>query len=764
LLSMTLQPIDDNSASAQMVCNVHINNPLGAKAGMQIFEVDMSLNMSYLGQTIASATTGKTTVPGSPTVYGKGTIKTPAAIAMSLPSKGAALARLAKDMVQKESITLGISGHTDTLAECSALGYQMHVSAIPVELPNLKAKPPLPAITVQGMGGLKDVQVVKHTIPGNAPDNTEGCAHTCGIQLEVTAMVNNPAPFGLNIGTMNAHIENGDGVILGRVSGKDVNMNPGSNTIAMTGRISPQGPAALSAAEVFFSNYFRNVKQTTKVVGIDASPSTVQWLHDVVNGLELKTTFPGAGDGFSVLTNLEILAMSMDLSATSDPRITATIKAKMQMPDGVDISIIKDVLSADMTFQMIDPSNGKTVGVVQASSSVKYANGYMTATVASTPLKVTDAGAMGQLIQDLLLSPTKELKMTGTASPIAITNMGKMKLTNTPFSGKTLARGFNAFKDLKTGASLMKVMNLDVVGGKDGSLNLESDCEVTNPSNVAASLGAVTLELWTTEGGVWPSVKVGLLHIDDFALGANFDGTYVTKFKKLKVTYTAPTGSGAAAGRNFLSQFVAGKVQNVVVRGPKDGSGSNIGLLKQALQNFKTSSSAPGLVKNRLLEQGIMHIPNLLHAKDLPTDLIVQNPLTAAMTVKYTNCAISACKKLDGKNEFCAEYFPDPVGWYTPDLIDEVVPGNGKVTLKTHPVKLHKLLSPEMIKTAFNSLGDGSRIKLRGNMTLLVGNTEMTVDYSEEDVPICLDYPFHSCKNWSPGKNTTTLPPTELVV
>merc|ERR1740130_2466122 len=98
--------------------------------------------------------------------------------------------------------------------------------------------------------------------------------------------------------------------------------------------------------------------------------------------------FPGAGDGFSVLTDIDIQAMSLSLSATNSPMISATIAATMQMPKGVNISIISDVTSADMEFDMVDPDTGKAlahVAVTSDKAQIQYSTGKMTATLSATP-------------------------------------------------------------------------------------------------------------------------------------------------------------------------------------------------------------------------------------------------------------------------------------------------------------------------------------------------------------------------------------------
>jgi len=159
----------------------------------------------------------------------------------------------------------------------------------------------------------------------------------------------------------------------------------------------------------------------------------------------------------------------------------------MQMPAGVSISIIKDVTSAQMSFDMIDADTNKVVANVNAKSQVKYSNGALVASFAPTDVTVKDSGGFSNLLKELMLTKSKDVLLAGTASPHAITNMGEMQFEDVPFSGKTTLVGFNSFQD-GSGKPLMKVTGLDVTGGSSGSLDLSIDVEVTNPSIVQLRL------------------------------------------------------------------------------------------------------------------------------------------------------------------------------------------------------------------------------------------------------------------------------------
>merc|ERR1719478_2052343 len=100
-----------------------------------------------------------------------------------------------------------------------------------------------------------------------------------------------------------------------------------------------------------------------------------------------------------------------------------------------------------------------------------------------------------------------------------------------------------------------------------------------------------------------------------------------------------------------------------------------------------------------------------------------------------SHCDIYPCKNFDSSGKKCTEYYKESTGFYSPNSFAEVVPGHGQHTLKMHTVRLYSLLTAEMIETTFKGAGHGSFIHLHGYFVLKVGETEITVDYDEWDVP-----------------------------
>mmetsp|Transcript_25913 Transcript_25913/g.53923 ORF Transcript_25913/g.53923 Transcript_25913/m.53923 type:complete len:1167 (-) Transcript_25913:43-3543(-) len=757
--SATISPVNNDALNMAMVADVSMQNPLGPESPLYITEVNMVVDMSYAGATVGTAKTFDTNVPEPNEVKGNSVLTVPAFALLELPDKGAALTKFAKDLINLDSLDTGLLGDTSTVAYCPALGYSMNIAGVPIVLPNEDTAPPLPPVSVQGMGGLKDVSILSYSISGVVPDGTDGCTEMCGLVMGVTARVNNPSPFGLEIGTLNGELRDGNGVTLGTV-GTDPATNfvlsPGINNVTMTGKMSPQGDDAILAAADFMSAYMNNSAQVTTVYGTDAGDTTVSWLNDIVNGVELSALFPGAGDDFEALTEIDIKSMDMELTADGRVRAASTVRARLNVPPEVDQSIILDVDFSGMKFDLIDVDSLSHLGRIElevADVPVIYEDGYITATFDKTDLVIKDFEGMQKCVKDLMVGPSKNVLMKGTASPHVKTGMGVLQLSEVPFEGQTIMYGYNNLLDPVSGDPEMKITKIDIASGETGKLNMLIDVEVINPSNVKPELGAVTMELWTyNETDADSGFKIGEVTVEDFILDANEDKNAVTTFKAVPATYITPTDGKKSedAGSLFLSNFVSGINQTAALRGAADGSGTDRDLLKPALAAMRSSSDVPGLVGN-LLRRSTMHLPNPFghdSLYNLPTDLYVYNPFSADMTMTSSHCDIYPCKEYaDDSYTKCKTWYEESAGYYTPDALDETVKAGETKKLDTKEVKLNSILSREMIQTLFSSAGGGALIKLNGTMGVSVGDFHMDVYVAEHDVPICLAYAgsLHDC-------------------
>jgi hypothetical protein len=243
--------------------------------------------------------------------------------------------------------------------------------------------------------------------------------------------------------------------------------------------------------------------------------------------------------------------------------------------------------------------------------------------------------------------------------------------------------------------------------------------------------------------------KIGYVVIDDFTMEANEERTAVTSFYNVPAVYQLEkdTDEAKLASRKFLSSFVSGDDQTAAAHGPADGSGTDLDLLKPAILALSTSATVPGL-PDLVLTQSTMY-NEVLHVATgkLRTTLYVTNPFSAEMTVTGTECEIYPCKTLvnagqDFSQMSCDEYYgaDRSAGLYTDKFGDPVVaPGKSFFTMPDKDVTLHNIVTHagELLET-LNRAGDtGDFINLSGTLEAIIGEFVQTIDFHQEDVPIC---------------------------
>ena len=120
------------------------------------------------------------------------------------------------------------------------------------------------------------------------------------------------------------------------------------------------------------------------------------------------------------MSDISIDTMAMELAADADPLMSATLEARMNLPEQVTFPI--NVISAGMAFELVDGgvscASGSVASVpVDYEASTDYNGGQITLSTGDMTLSVLDEDAMSSLIADLLLTTSKTVTMKGTAAP-----------------------------------------------------------------------------------------------------------------------------------------------------------------------------------------------------------------------------------------------------------------------------------------------------------------------------------------------------------
>jgi len=729
--SVLITPNTSTSLTMTMDISISVSNPLGNTSPINIISVDMTVALWYNKSYVGTALTGPTKVPKPNTVIGEDTIRMNTSAEMRLNDQGIELAKFATDLTKVKTMELDLDGSSRTEVFSHALGWSIDVEALPVDI----------TVTFPGMNGLRGVKILEYSLSGNVPDDTDGCKSLCGVYLTLRAELFNPSPFGLVIGELNCNVANMDGVMLGKVGTTNLTLDGNStNALTMAGRLAPKN---LTAAASFMSTYMSKVSQITKIVGLDAGSSQVNWLQMVAKTLELKAQFPGADDRYQMLAECEIWTLSMAISEDGIVTVAGKISALFQLPEQVSSSVVINIKTLTMQFELIDIKSSLVLGKVSVdTSTVAYNKSVqiVTITFEAAKMVVKNENKFEDLLVDLLTLPSKTVRFSGIVSPNVATNMGMLQLKNVPFTVETVLYGVNSFLDEKTEKSLIHVESIDVVNGKDGALDLLLDVSVTNPGNIALSIGKTILQLWTSTG-----YYLGDLTILNFNLKANSERSAVTQFHNIPAIIITPTNRSAiAAQRLFLSNWLSGVDQIADLRGTTESS--SISILKPVFAIFSTFNKIPGL-NDRMIRKGTLTLLTV-NVQKLPTVLEVHNPFSAILTITAAHAELVACKQLSDDAKRCSKYFDSSLGYYTPDKIVEEIPPELNWSLGPHSSYLYSIFSSQVFQVLMNSISVGSFVNVKGTLDITVGDFSTQLDYFINDVPICIKFLWHTCESF----------------
>eukprot|EP00811_Abedinium_folium_P015429 NODE_2438_length_2213_cov_2.468360.p1 GENE.NODE_2438_length_2213_cov_2.468360~~NODE_2438_length_2213_cov_2.468360.p1 ORF type:complete len:543 (+),score=159.23 NODE_2438_length_2213_cov_2.468360:184-1812(+) len=535
---------------------------------------------------------------------------------------------------------------------------------------------------------------------------------------------------------------------LGVATAENMSLLPGDTAVQMLGRLAPDESAWPDAAQ-FMSGYMRGEAQNCTIVGVDAGSNPSQWVHDTMNGLTLQALFPGAGSAFlesgGALRDVEIITLDMNFDEDGTPFVGFTCDARLVVPPEVDISIIKDITAAGLTFQMIDEGVVMAVASVSDSTPVSYSDSSVRITSSPEALQVEDEAALQSFITALVVGESKQLDMDGSSSPSASTKLGELKLEGVPFSANTSLRGLNNLRDYTTGNTTLVIDGIDVTGGTSEELALLLNFRLTNPSNLGASMGSVDLELWAIDA-TYGNHTIGIASIADMTLNGNAEGDAVTIFTNVPGTFVNPAdAAGQAAARAVLSNFINGFSSPVEARGASDGSSTSITLLKPALSALTAPATLPGL-SSPLFTHAIADIPwNPFDLLEIPIQIQINNTLSTAAVLVSATVDLFGCKEYTDDDSACVEYYTESFGYFSPDAINYELAAHTAVYLPAFTASLETVFSIDVLSMLMHGLGDGGLIKVVGEIDLDINGFLQTVDFDAQDVLICVDYLFHSC-------------------
>lgn len=223
----------------------------------------------------------------------------------------------------------------------------------------------------------------------------------------------------------------------------------------------------------------------------EAHGPTPDWVAGFLNDITVPVPIPGHTLDHPIksfgLSNVSIvLPQNLDPAEPEElPLVSATVRALVEIPKGLDISFGVQRLSAMANVSYED----RRFGVLDLhkwmpAQSVKLENGKfleITAHVVKAPLNVTDYSVFQKIVEKMIFHRGEPVALSVNASANAgiATPMGEVVVHDLPASGDITLRGLPGFGALP----LLKVQDIRVAESTKTTLTLYINASAKNPTS-----------------------------------------------------------------------------------------------------------------------------------------------------------------------------------------------------------------------------------------------------------------------------------------
>jgi len=676
-LSMSIVPIDNFRVSMSADVLVGIVSPLGPNSPCDIQTVSMAVSLYDGSSNLGLLVTPPVTVTdgANPTILVSLTGE------LFFYGDGSNFAAFVEKFIQQPSVTLRLTGTADVVTD-TALG-----------MLSLKGLPISETATLVAMNNFPDVAILDFDLPSNHPDG--------GILLQLTTSLTNPSVATMDLGDISLDLYTGS-ARLGTLFGTAVSMVPGTNILSLSGYVLPD-PADLEAVSLFFSSYLAGQDEVVVAYGRDAGSSPIVWLQRVVQSLTLVTVFPGYED--LIVQSLALFSLGIDFpGGAAFPRTSGDVVANFVIPFGFPFQIWQVAVELEAVEQN-EPYMQISVPTIPSRSDQQAGKLYFS--FLDAPSVITDTPEFTNFVEDIILLPTIDLTLRGSATATVDTAAGNLTLYNLGFFDVLTLNALNSFK-----TPPMEILALDVVEGQTDRLKLAIDIKITNPSIIYGGLGDLSFDLIANGERVGYAVVKGL----DLPLGS--------LFLENAEGYLLDNGPGSES-RQLLTDYIEGTNRLVDLKGIP-GSAS-VPYLDQGVSKLLTSSTLPGLSQQLIMEARINALKTMAsilnifeYPKKAPTRLVIFNPFSVPFIITRTNFIIYRAGE-------------DKIGEFI-DNTHMVINPLGQTITEEQDVVL-KGISLDLAIAILEALLGGTLLDIKGEMDITIQDFSTTLQYSQYNVP-----------------------------
>ncbi|KAL9068364.1 MAG: hypothetical protein Q9157_006527 [Trypethelium eluteriae] len=323
-----------------------------------------------------------------------------------------------------------------------------------------------------------------------------------------------------------------------------------------------------SPMDLLLGNYIHGEDANIYVRGSDSpSMDTPEWVTDIIKGITVPIPFPSRDLG-SLIRNFSLTNTHFGLpdptaepnTPESQPKISATIKAIVNVPEEMNFNINVSRVRADAEVYFHDKKLGhldlhkwQRANSTRIEADKKQAAGLLVESIVEkAPLNVTDDDLFTEVVQSILFGKkVLKLKVKALVDVGIDTALGDLAVRKIPAQGevplKPIRRG-------GIGALGLQVGNLSIMDTTADTLTLAALVNFTNPTNYSAHVPYVDIHINNN------GTKLGHAFAKDVDVvpGRNRNVVIQAKWEP-----SVSGDAGKAQGRELLSQYISGKWKTV---------------------------------------------------------------------------------------------------------------------------------------------------------------------------------------------------------
>ncbi|KAG0238768.1 hypothetical protein BGW42_002634 [Actinomortierella wolfii] len=541
---------------------------------------------------------GNMMLPETKASGGKGDLKASATFNIDDPD---AFGAFSSDMMNKETFVWKLQSSVTIVA----LGQTVK---------NLKLDK---EITLLGMNGFPDVQILRFDLPSDAPNGQ-------GINLEIDTAMNNPSPIGITLGTVVLDISY-QNVVLGQVKATGAALKGKSQSVLnLTGIMAPQtSPEALNVVSGLFSQYIAGNVSVTSAKGVSVLPdgtNEVPWLSSALKSMTLNVKLQSP-TALNIIKSIELGPMGMNwtgVDAYAPITTSPSVKAGFEMPFGFSLNVTQVQNNMSVIY---NEKNIASINVLNwgPATTIKEANAsFIDFALPPTPFAINadSHGDFDSFVNKLTVGSGENFTVEGTAGTIAQTPIGEVTITGIPFKSGVFLSGLQGLKTQPT-----VINSLQVIGGVPEGLQIALDLTMFNPSELSIDTGVGDSAV-VTFGMQYNGDNVGTVIFPSLALAPGEN-------KKTAGALFTPTGT--AGGQELLQKYMTNQVATVDVLG--SSSSSAIAPLAAGLKDVQLQSDMPGQSAQLLLGTALTILDDTGKTGIASAVVTVNNPFIPELTI-----------------------------------------------------------------------------------------------------------------------------------